>query len=73
MVTGVHNDDEPAIEPGVEGTAVSAVMIFDDTALEPQLLLAFTANVPVLYLLVKLSVMEVEVDVPVAPGGNVHV
>ena len=61
----------PPIAPGVAGVAVLTVMACDDADDVPQPLLAVTVILPAVELAV--AVIEVVVDVPVQPLGNVHV
>lgn len=60
----------PDIDPGCAGTAVTDTLSVL-AVLVPQELPAVTETVPLVALAV--DVMEVEVEVPVQPDGNVHV
>ena len=62
--------DVPAITPGVAG-AVFTVIACDDEAEDPQVLFAVTLMFPLVALAV--AVIELVVDAPVQPPGNVHV
>ena len=60
----------PLMEPGVAG-AVFTTMACDEAAEVPQALVAVTEILPAVALAV--AVIELVVDVPVQPLGNVHV
>ena len=59
--------------PGVAGLEVYAVTDLQNEALWPHALTARTHKLPVLYVVEKLKVILLVVDVPVAPLGNVQV
>ena len=61
----------PLMEPGVAGVAVSTVMACEEAADVPHPLLAVTVTLPAVELAI--AVIELVVDVPVQPLGNVHV
>ena len=59
----------PLMEPGVAGVAVSTVMACEEAA-DVHPLLAVTVTLPAVELAI--AVIELVVDVPVQPVGNVH-
>ena len=60
----------PLIEPGVAGIVFTTIAC-DEAVEVPQALLAVTVTLPAVELAV--GVIELVVDVPVQPLGNVHV
>ena len=62
----------PLIEAGAAGTAVKATTERVNAVLVPQGPTARTIRLPVLYVELKLSVMLLVVELPVAPVGSVH-
>jgi hypothetical protein len=71
MVLG-HTVDDPLIIPGVAGTLPVVVMFTDSVlaVLVPQLFTAFTDILPPA--VPAFAVIELVVDEPVHPDGNVH-
>jgi hypothetical protein len=61
------------IVPGVAGAAVYLIIGRVLLALDPHELFAFTEIFPPEYVLLNATVIDVEVDDPVAPDGSVHV
>jgi hypothetical protein len=62
----------PLIDVGAAGTAVFAYTARLNAALVPHGPTARTLKLPVAYVELKLSVMLLVVELPVAPVGNVH-
>lgn len=62
----------PVIEDGDVGTAVIAYTPRLNAVLVPHGPTARTLKLPVLYVELKLNVMLLVVELPVAPVGNVH-
>ena len=60
----------PLMEPGVAGVAICTVMACEEAADVPHTLLAAMVRLPLVTLAV--AVIELVVDVPVQPLGNVH-
>ena len=63
---------KPEIETGVAGAELVLDKVNLLSPLVPQLFTALTAIVPPLKVVPKLTVIELVVEVPEAPTGNVH-